>query len=508
MIKDKQTVILCILDGWGQRLDNKTARALDGTTTYLDALKQDYPCSLLEASGVAVGLPGKQMGNSEVGHMNLGAGRVVYQDLPRINEAIESNYISNSTEFASFVTKVKVGTGVCHLMGLLSPGGIHSHQKHMVSMIKLLTDQGIEVKLHLFLDGRDAPPKSAESYLAALVADIGPRASIATLMGRYYAMDRDNRWDRTEHAYNAIVDGKGDHKISYPVECITENYQVGTTDEFMKPCIDDEYAGMRDGDGLFHINFRADRVRQLLRSFVMPEFDQFTRNSVISFSATLGMTEYADDITAYVPALFTQLLLDNCLGEVLAKNKLRQLRLAETEKYAHVTFFFNGGRENPFDQEERHLIPSPMVATYDLRPEMSAIELTDNLLQAIESQSYDFILVNFANPDMVGHTGVLEAAQQAMRTVDDCIRRIHSQAKKLGVDLLITADHGNVETMFDSAIGQPSTAHTLNPVPFLLISDRYKQCKINNGRLADVAPTILELMNIEQPVEMTGSSLL
>lgn len=501
-------VVLCVLDGWGYRPNGKGNAIAEAETPCMDLLFSKYPHTLLQASEGYVGLPEGQMGNSEVGHANLGAGRVVMQDLPRINKAVNQDTIRTNKIFRELVSKLKNSKGACHVMGLLSPGGVHSHQHHFEYIVRTLAREGIPVAIHGFLDGRDTPPKSAKNFVQEFIdhCDHEPLIRVMTLSGRYYAMDRDNRWERTELAYNALVSGEGP-RMGYPIEVIQDSYTSGVTDEFLVPTIIGDYHGMHDGDTVLMINFRADRARQILTALVDPTFTQFDRSKVTHFNAQVGMVSYSESLDHYLKTLFEPLQLTNTLGEVISKAGLRQLRIAETEKYAHVTFFFNGGEETLFEGEDRILVPSPKVATYDLHPEMSAYELTDKLIEAIESDRYSFIVVNYANTDMVGHTGDEAAAIMAVEAVDKCLESLSDKILEIGGVLLITADHGNAEVMINEETGQPHTAHTLNPVPLIIVSDVVKS-SLSEGVLADVAPTILEIMGLPKPDEMTGRSLL
>jgi len=498
-------VVLCILDGWGHREDPADNAIRQAATPCLDRLMAERPWSLIDASELAVGLPSGQMGNSEVGHMNLGAGRVVMQDLPRIDQAVAEKAIPEIESYKAFVTAVKGGTGRVHLMGLLSTGGVHAHQDHIAALAEQLRADGLEVLVHAFLDGRDTPPKSALGYLADFAEKTG--AEIATVSGRYYAMDRDKRWDRVELAYDCLMDGKGAVADS-AVAAVEAAYARGESDEFVQPTALAGYKCMQDGDGLLMANFRADRAREILTVLLDPAFDGFARTRRVAFSRALGMVEYAAELNRFLPALFPPPSLSGTLGEVIASAGLSQLRIAETEKYAHVTFFFNGGEEEPYPGEERILVPSPKVKTYDLQPEMAAPEVTDKLVAAIESGRFDLIVVNYANGDMVGHTGFLDAAVQAAETVDRCLAWLTQAVAAAGGALLITADHGNAEMMQDPATGQPHTAHTMNPVPALLAVGPAEVTAMAPGRLADVAPTLLSLLGLPQPGAMTGQSLL
>ncbi|MTJ82136.1 MAG: 2,3-bisphosphoglycerate-independent phosphoglycerate mutase [Telmatospirillum sp.] len=501
-------VVLCILDGWGyraERADNAIALA---NTPVWDRLMARNPHTLLETSGLSVGLPDGQMGNSEVGHMNLGAGRVVMQDLPRVDLAVQDGSLAGNPALLKAIAALKAGGGTLHLMGLMSPGGVHSHQDHIVALARIVSDAGVPVAVHAFLDGRDTPPSSGRGFVEAFLAAVkGHNVTVATVAGRYYAMDRDKRWDRVSLAYEAIVAGTG---VGAPdaVAAVDQSYGAGKTDEFVLPSVIAGYAGMKDGDGVLMANFRADRAREILPTLVDPAFDGFARSRFVKTSVRLGMAEYSTDLNRFFDVLFPAESLERILGEVVADAGLSQLRIAETEKYAHVTFFFNGGREAVFEHEDRILVPSPKVATYDLKPEMSAVEVTDKLVEAIGTGKYDLVVVNYANGDMVGHTGILEAAIKAAETVDNCLGRLTAAVEKAGGSLLITADHGNAELMRDQVTGEPYTAHTVGKVPAILVGGPAGVDALSEGRLADVAPTVLALMGMEQPAEMTGHSLL
>ncbi|MEQ8665643.1 MAG: 2,3-bisphosphoglycerate-independent phosphoglycerate mutase [Rhodospirillales bacterium] len=506
--KKPSPVVLCILDGWGDRSDgDDNAIALANTPNW-DRLGGSCPRSRLNASAGEVGLPEGQMGNSEVGHMNLGAGRVVMQDLPRIDSAFRDGVVSDEPPFAAFAEALKKSGGTCHLMGLLSPGGVHAHQGQMASLAHLLAERGIPVAVHAFLDGRDMPPKSAASCLERFEARIAgcDNVGIATIVGRYYAMDRDNRWDRVQKAYDLIVDGQGE-AFPFASEAIEAAYVNGQSDEFVLPAAIGGYGGAKDGDGILMANFRADRAREILAALTSPGFDGFERARVVDFAARLGMVEYSKSLNEQFEVMFPPETLNNVIGEVIADLGLRQLRIAETEKYAHVTFFMNGGREEPFDGEDRILVPSPNVATYDLQPAMSAPELTDKLCAAITGGPYDLIIANYANGDMVGHTGVLSAAIEAVEVLDESLGRLEKAVVDAGGTMLVTADHGNCEQMSDEA-GGAHTAHTLNVVPAILVNPPEWVSGLHAGRLSDVAPTLLRLMDIPQPREMTGQSLI
>jgi len=501
-------VLLCILDGWGDRADGDDNAIFHARTPNWDRMKDVYPYSRLQASALEVGLPEGQMGNSEVGHMNIGAGRVVMQDLPLIDQAAADGSLARNERLAGLIGSLKESGGRCHLMGLLSPGGVHSHQDHMAALADTIADAGIDIVIHGFLDGRDTPPSSAKAFVETLLADVAGsgRVRIGTISGRYYAMDRDKRWDRVELAYNCLVDGAGETAPD-AIAAIEQSYANDATDEFVLPTAIGGYAGMADGDAILMANFRADRVREILTALVDPAFDGFARARTVDFAARRGMTEYSTELNEFVEALFPQRPLDNILGEIVADQGMTQLRIAETEKYAHVTFFFNGGEEKMFDGEERILVPSPKVATYDLQPEMSAPEVTDKLVTEIAGGKFDLIVVNYANGDMVGHTGVFDAAVKAAETIDACLGRLEEAVTAAGGTMLITADHGNAERMFDHESGQPHTAHTIQPVPFIMVHPPAGAGALKDGVLADIAPTILTLMGLDQPAEMTGTSL-
>lgn len=502
----QKTAVLCILDGWGYREELEDNAIKQAHTPTYDRMWNTCPRAWLKTSGLAVGLPDGQMGNSEVGHMNLGGGRVVLQDLPRVDEAVETGTLATNPEMLAFVEKLKASGGAAHLMGLLSPGGVHSHQDHMAALANILSAEGIKVHIHAFLDGRDTPPKSALGYIEKFEADLTAPdlAKIATVTGRYYAMDRDKRWDRVERAYAALTTATAAQAASSATEAVEHAYARDENDEFTAATIIGDYAGMAEGDGLLMANFRADRAREILTALLDPAFDGFVRAMVPQFAASLGMVEYSNALSEFHPILFPPLEIKNCLGEVLADNGVPQLRIAETEKYAHVTFFFNGGIEPVFEGEDRILVPSPDVATYDLKPEMSAPEVTDKLVEAIKSGKYGAIIVNFANPDMVGHTGVMSAAIKAVETIDACLARLEEAVEAAGAAMLITADHGNVEQMMDHDSGQPHTAHTSFDVPVIMINH---DMALEDGSLADMAPSMLHIMGLRQPVEMTGRNL-
>ncbi len=500
--------LLCILDGWGWRTDPQdNAIAAAHTPTYTRLLKE-CPHALLQTSGRAVGLPTGQMGNSEVGHMNIGAGRVVAQDLPRIDSAIEDGSLAACPALQALIAKAKEEEDAVHLMGLLSPGGVHSHQDHMAALTKILSTAGVPVFIHAFLDGRDTPPKSARGFLEKFTADIQglPGVRLATVSGRYYAMDRDQRWDRVEKTYAAMVDADA-RRFDDAFAALDASYAETVTDEFLVPAVLGDYAGIADHDVLLFANFRADRAREISLALLDRNFSGFKRSRVIQFAAASGMTEYSDELKKLMTSLFEPQDVRESLGEIMAAHHLKQLRIAETEKYAHVTFFLNAGREEPFPGEDRILVPSPKVATYDHQPEMSAYQVTEKLEEAITSGKYDLIVCNYANPDMVGHTGIMSAAVKAVDTIDECLGRLVTALDKVGGFMLLTADHGNIELMKDPVTGEPFTAHTTFDVP-IVIYGAAKGAKLENGRLADIAPTMLDLMGMEQPAAMTGHSLL
>ncbi len=502
--------LLCVLDGWGCRAERSDNAIAAAKTTNFDAMWRDCPHARLKTSGRAVGLPDGQMGNSEVGHTNIGAGRLVMQDLPRIDDAVASGDIAKLPALRQLVGTAGGATRTVHLMGLISPGGVHSHQKHISALAGILADAGLKVWVHAFLDGRDTPPKSALGYVEEFRKSVAskPAVRIATVSGRYYAMDRDKRWDRVAKAYEAIV-AAGGQRFANASEAIESSYRANVTDEFVVPCVVGDYGGVDDGDALLFGNFRPDRAREISTALLDPEFAAFHRARIPHFSAAAGLTEYSAPLKTFMTALFPPQDVRETIGEVFSERGLKQLRIAETEKYAHVTFFMNGGRETQFSGEDRILVPSPKVATYDLKPEMSAIEVTDKLVEAIGSGIYDLIICNYANPDMVGHTGIMEAAVRAVETIDTCLGRLRQAIEKAGGIMLLTADHGNVEQMKDPVTGEPHTAHTLLDVPIIAINAEilHRPIALHDGRLADVAPTLLDLVGIKQPSQMTGQSL-
>jgi 2,3-bisphosphoglycerate-independent phosphoglycerate mutase len=502
-MQKRRPVMLVVLDGWGYREDTADNAVRQARTPVFDRLWSTCPHAFLRTSGRDVGLPDGQMGNSEVGHLNIGAGRVVMQDLPRIGDAIASRAIDKAPALLNFIAQMRDSGGTCHLLGLGSPGGVHSHQDHAVALARILAEAGIPVVMHVFTDGRDTPPRSAREDLARLQGALPAAVPIATVIGRYYAMDRDKRWDRVAKAYSALVDAEAPRFASADA-VIADAYAHDKNDEFVLPAVVGDYRGMHDGDGVLCFNFRADRVREILAAILDPNFMGFARSRVVRIAVAAGMTEYSDELNTLMSAIFPPQTLPHVLGEVVADAGRTQLRMAETEKYPHVTYFLNGGNEEPYRGEDRIMVPSPKVATYDLQPEMSAPELTDKAVAAIESGKYDLIVLNYANPDMVGHTGSLTAAIKAVETVDTGLGRIADAITRAGGALLVTADHGNCELMRDPQTGGPHTAHTTNPVPILVLG----AASLRDGRLADVAPTLLELMDLAKPEEMTGASLL
>ena len=504
----KKTTALFILDGWGYSETSKSNAIAAANTPNWDKLWQTRPHSLIQTSGMAVGLPEGQMGNSEVGHMNLGAGRTVYQNFTRIGKAIEEGTFFENEALVNAVDAAVKGNKAVHVLGLLSAGGVHSHHEQIMAMCEMAVKRGAKhVYVHAFTDGRDTPPRSAQAPIADLEAKLATLGTgrIATVTGRYFAMDRDNRWERVETAYNAIVLGQAQYQAATAEQAILAAYDRNENDEFVPATIVGDAVAIEDGDALVFANFRPDRARQLTRAFTDADFSGFERKSTPNLSDFVSFTEYAADIKAHVA--FPPVALSNTLGEVLAKLGKTQLRIAETEKYAHVTFFFNGGEEALFEGEERALIPSPDVATYDLKPEMSAPEVTDKLVEVITAGQYDTIICNFANGDMVGHSGVFEAAVKAVEAVDACIGRVLEALETNGGSCLITADHGNVEQMLSDDGTQPLTSHTIEPVPLVLVSPD-ASLSVKSGALSDIAPTILEIMGIDVPTEMTGRSLL
>lgn len=499
-------LVLCILDGWGHREERENNAIALANTPVFDALWRDNPHCLLRTDGKAVGLPAGQMGNSEVGHITLGAGRVQWQDLPRVDQAIESGELAKHPALLDTIEKLRANKGTLHLIGLLSTGGVHSHHNHTAALANIAAAAGVPVAVHAFLDGRDRPPQAALQDIPDFLSRVDNTAlvKIVTVCGRYYGMDRDQRWERTAQAYNLLVDGEGDRFGEYLTGLVT-NYAIDKNDEFVDPFALGAYTGMHDGDALLCCNFRADRVRQILAALTLPDFNQFPRARVLKFVATLGLTNYGGPTKDTLTTLFAPLELTDTFAEVIAREGLSQLRIAETEKHPHVTYYFSGARETVQPGETRILVPSPKVATYDLQPSMSARELTTKLLDAVASGTYDFILVNYANPDMVGHTGKLDAAIAAIECIDECLGRLAPAVQAKGGALLITADHGNAEEMWDTAAHTAHTQHSLNPVPCILVG---RNGNLRDGTLADVAPTLLQLLRLSQPLGMTGTSLL
>jgi 2,3-bisphosphoglycerate-independent phosphoglycerate mutase len=504
-MQKRRPVMLVVLDGWGWREDASDNAVLMARAPAFDRLWEACPHALLVTSGEDVGLPAGQMGNSEVGHLNIGAGRLVLQDLPRIGQAIASGELARAPALLGLIERLRESRGTCHLIGLVSEGGVHSHQDHAVALAITLAAAGVPTLVHAITDGRDTLPRIADRCIARLMAGLPRSVAIATVCGRYYAMDRDKRWERVARAYAAIAEAEGPRFPDAP-SVVADAYAHDLNDEFVLPAVVGDYRGMRDGDGILCFNFRADRVREILTALLDPNFPGFPRRRHVRIAAAAGMTEYSTQLNAFLETIFPTETLTSVLGEVVSNAGRTQLRMAETEKYPHVTYFLNGGREQPYPGEDRIMVPSPKVATYDLQPEMSAPELTDKAVAAIASGKYDLIVLNYANPDMVGHTGVLAAAIKAVETVDAGLGRIAEAIGKAGGALLVTADHGNCEMMRDPDTGGPHTAHTTNPVPVLLLGGG--EASLGGGRLADIAPTLLALMELPQPPEMTGTSLL
>ncbi|MDY5439359.1 MAG: 2,3-bisphosphoglycerate-independent phosphoglycerate mutase [Eubacteriales bacterium] len=502
---------LIILDGFGiDKESSRNAISIAGTP-YIKSLIKNYPVTEIGASGLDVGLPDGQMGNSEVGHLNIGAGRIVYQELTRITKSISDGDFFTNSAFLGAIKNAKENGKKVHLMGLLSDGGVHSHIEHLFALIKLCKEQGVEAYVHCFLDGRDVPPTSGKDFVKQLydyTKEIG-HGKIASVCGRFYAMDRDNRWERVVRAYDMLTLGEG-KLATCPVKAVEESYKAGVTDEFVEPIVvvdgEKPVATVDKGDSIIFFNFRPDRARELTRAFTVEEFDGFERKTGYLGLTYVSMTRY-DATFNNLTIAYPPTSLSNTLGEYLAKLGKNQLRIAETEKYAHVTFFFNGGVETPNKNEDRILVPSPKVLTYDLKPEMSAYEVAEKAVEAIKSGKYDVMILNFANCDMVGHTGVLDAAVKAVKAVDECVKQVVETIKSVGGEVIITADHGNADKMLEDDMVEPFTAHTTNPVPFIVVSDRVKELKAG-GKLADVAPTLLDLMGEEKPSEMTGESLI
>jgi len=506
-------LVLLVLDGWGLRPRRDNNAVALARTPVFDALAAQYPRAQLIASGEAVGLPAGQMGNSEVGHMNLGAGRIVYQDLTRIDKAIADGELFENNALRDLLSRCAGGRHALHLMGLVSDGGVHSHQRHLHALVDMAARLKVErVFVHMITDGRDSSPTGGARYLAALqdIMDRTRTGRVATVSGRYFAMDRDKRWERTKKAYDAIVHGRADKTSRSPAEAIQKSYEAGVTDEFIEPVVIVDAGGapvgpMRDGDSVLCFNFRTDRARQITRAIALDQFEGFERPER-PHVRYLTMTAY--DRTFGLPVVFTPQTFSGNMADVLAEHGRSNLRLAETEKYAHVTYFFNCGREEPYPKEDRILVPSPKVATYDLKPEMSAPGITDSLVEDLGAGRHDVVICNFANADMVGHTGRLDAAIAAVETLDDCLGRILPAVRAAGGQAIVTADHGNAEQMWDDELKAPHTAHTSNPVPIVLYSDRYQGRRLRDGTLRDVAPTMLDLLGIPLSPEMTGRSLI
>ncbi len=507
----KKLTMLMILDGFGVNEKTEGNSVKLANTPNLDEILQKNPNTIIHTSGLEVGLPEGQMGNSEVGHTNIGAGRIVYQDLAKITKAIEDGDFFSVPEFVKAIENCKKNNSKLHILGLLSDGGVHSHNRHLYALLELAKRKDFEnVYIHCFMDGRDTPPASGEGYISELEEKIKEKGvgQIATISGRFYAMDRDKRWERVSQAYNAIVNGEGE-KYTSAISAIEESYQKETFDEFVKPTVitnknGEPVAQIEDGDSVIFFNFRPDRAREITRSIVDKDFDGFETKKLNTYFVC--MTPY-DETMPNVNIAYKKEEIKNTFGEYISKKGLKQLRIAETEKYAHVTFFFNGGEEKQYEGEDRILVPSPKVETYDLKPEMSAYEVTEKVVEAIKSEKYDSIILNFANPDMVGHTGSVEAAVKALETIDECVIKVVSAINEVNGVLLITADHGNAEQMIDYKTGEPHTAHTTNPVPLAIVGMPSNK-KLKEGRLADLAPTMLDIMGIEKPEEMTGESLI
>ena len=503
----KKPIVLCIMDGWGINKNPENNAVALANTPNIGLLTKTFSYATLDASGEDVGLPLGQVGNSEVGHMNLGSGRVVLQTLPKINKAFADNEIENNNNFQKFLSNHNKNK-IVHLLGLCSDGGVHSHSNHILEMSKLLDKNNCKAYIHIFSDGRDCSPKQLGQKIKKFEMSLPKNIKIVSLIGRYYSMDRDNRWERVKKSFDLIVYGKYERKFSNISRGLEEAYKYNETDEFISPTLIGDYKGFEDGDSLIMINFRADRVRELLTAILDPKFKEFAKDSNTPILLNnLGMTEYSTELSNFMNSIFVKENIKDTLGEVISKANLKQLRLAETEKYPHVTFFFNGGEEIVYPGETRIMIPSPKISTYDLKPEMSAKKVETELISSIKNKTYDLIIVNFANPDMVGHTGDLNAAIKAVETVDTAIGNIKKIIVKLDGIMLLTADHGNCEIMFDNIMNLPHTSHTCNKVPLILIS-KNNNYELRDGRLADIAPTILELLSIKLPNSMSGKSLL
>jgi len=502
-----KTVVLIILDGWGNSDKQEFNAIFSAKKPVFDRLWKECPHTEIQTSGSAVGLPAGQMGNSEVGHLNLGAGRVVYQEITRISRSIRTGSFFENRTLTDAVDLAVENNKAVHVVGLLSPGGVHSHEDHIHAMLRLAVERGAhEVYLHAFTDGRDMPPKSAEASLAkvqAVFEELG-HGRLVSMVGRYYAMDRDHRWERVQRAFDLIIDSKAEFEAETPLAALQMAYQRNETDEFIRATRIGEPVKIQKGDVVINMNFRSDRARQITRPFIELDFDGFSRDSQPKLASYVTLTEYNRDFD--IPVAFPPERLSNVFGEYIAKLGMHQLRLAETEKYAHVTFFYNGGVEVPFEGEERILVPSPHVSTYDLMPEMSAHQVTDDLVEAIDSGNYDVIICNFANGDMVGHTGNFDAAVSAIETLDQCLGRVVQAIHRNDADMLITADHGNAEQMMDPDVDQPYTAHTTNPVPLIYVGKRPAKL-LDQGALCDISPTVLKLMDLPIPAEMSGTAL-
>ncbi|EAR50626.1 phosphoglyceromutase [Oceanicola granulosus HTCC2516] len=498
-------VVLCILDGWGLREEREANAPALAETPNFDRIWRDCPHATLTTHGRDAGLPEGQMGNSEVGHTNIGAGRVVAMDLGQIDLALEEGTYAEQPPLKDFIATLKDSGGRAHLLAVVSDGGVHGHIAHLLETARILDAEGVPVVVHAMTDGRDVAPTSGKGFVERLVEELPGSATVGTVIGRYYAMDRDERWERIETAYRAIAEGKGESEAADPVAAVEAAYDADMTDEFIPATVIEGYDGLREADGLFCLNFRADRAREILRALADPEFDGFARETP-ALAARLGMVDYSSDHNAWYESVFPKKAIRNTLGAWVAAQGLRQFRLAETEKYPHVTFFLNGGKEEPEAGEDRKMPKSPKVATYDLQPVMSAGEVSDAFVGAIEA-GYDLIVVNYANPDMVGHTGDLDAAIKACEAVDAGLGRALEALEAAGGAIVVTADHGNCETMVDPETGGPHTAHTLNPVPVIVVGGP-EEATLREGRLADLAPTVLDLMGLDQPPEMTGKSLI
>ena len=503
----KKKIVLCILDGWGISNHYESNAIKQADTPNYDFLVKNFPTSQLRAHGEYVGLLPGQMGNSEVGHITIGAGRVIPMNLKKIDIAIKNGSLRTNDIVKKFVASLKESGGVAHLAGLFSNGGVHAHQDHLVYLANLIAREGVEVKLHLFLDGRDVPPKTAILDVKSLESVLDQGVTVVTMIGRFFSMDRDNRWCRVEKAYRLLAEGEGEYYNS-ALDAVRSRYRMGETDEFIGPSVIGDYSGFSmDEDGLFFLNFRSDRAREILLALCDPKFDKFKRNKNFKLVYKCGLIEYSSEHANFMKSVFRSTHINNTLGECLSLNKKTQFRLAETEKYPHVSFFFNSGLERPSSGESRFMVPSPHVTTYDLKPEMSAHKVTQKLLEVISSEKFEFILVNYANPDMVGHSGSLEAAIKACEVVDECLGSVYKAVKQSNFILLLTADHGNCEMMYDDINKSPHTSHTLNPVPFTVVGAQGLS-SVRNGDLSDIAPTVLDIFDLDIPIQMTGRSLL